>query len=48
VGDFISSVAVGALWSAFGAQVAFSYSLVLFLAGAALVWRMARQSKTAT
>ncbi len=41
VGDFISSVAVGALWSAFGARVAFGYSLVLFLAGAALVWRMA-------
>jgi MFS family permease len=40
VGDFISSVAVGALWSAFGVRVAFSYSLVLFLAGAVLVWRI--------
>ena len=48
VGDFISSVAVGALWSAFGARVAFGYSLVLFLAGAALVARLARgQRKTA-
>jgi MFS family permease len=40
VGDFISSVAVGALWSAFGVRVAFGYSLVLFLAGALLVWRI--------
>ena len=41
VGDFISSVAVGALWSAFGVRVAFGYSLALFLAAALLVWRMA-------
>ena len=40
VGDFISSVTVGALWSAFGVRVAFGYSLVLFLAGACLVWRI--------
>ncbi len=40
VGDFISSVAVGALWSAFGVRVAFGYSLVLFLAGAVLVGRI--------
>ena len=42
VGDFISSVAVGALWSAFGPRVAFGYSLVLFVAGSLLVWRMVR------
>ncbi len=42
VGDFISSVAVGALWSAFGVRVAFAYSLVLFAAGAVLVARLVR------
>jgi len=40
VGDFISSIVVGALWSAFGVSVAFGYSLVLFLAGALLVARL--------
>jgi len=39
VGDFLSSFVVGALWTAFGAPVAFAYSTVLFTAGAALVWR---------
>jgi MFS family permease len=38
-GDFLSSIVVGALWTAFGAPVAFAYSTVLFLAGAVLVWR---------
>jgi len=33
---------VGALWSAFGARVGFGYSLVLFTAGALLVWRLGR------
>ena len=37
VGDFLSSVVVGALWSAFGVPVAFGYSLILFVAGALLV-----------
>ena len=36
-GDFLSSVIVGALWSAMGTTVAFSYSAVLFVAGAVLV-----------
>jgi MFS family permease len=40
VGDFVSSLAVGALWSAWGIPVAFAYSAVLFAAGAALVWRL--------
>ena len=40
VGDFLSSVVVGLLWTAFGPQVAFDYSAVLFVAGAALVWRV--------
>ncbi|HUR47441.1 MAG TPA: hypothetical protein VMZ27_16275, partial [Candidatus Saccharimonadales bacterium] len=39
-GDFLSSVVVGALWSAFGASVAFGYSALLFLAGAFLVVRL--------
>ncbi|WP_342750626.1 MFS transporter [Termitidicoccus mucosus] len=39
VGDFLSSVIVGALWSAFGISVAFSYSAVLFATGAFLVLR---------
>lgn len=37
VGDFLSSVVVGTLWSAFGFPVAFAYSLILFVAGALLV-----------
>lgn len=36
-GDFVSSLAVGLLWNAFGTRVAFGYSAVLFAAGAALV-----------
>jgi MFS family permease len=40
VGDFLSSVIVGALWSAFGTQIAFSYSGVLFFAGAAVIARV--------
>jgi MFS family permease len=39
IGDFLSSIIVGALWSAFGTAVAFSYSAVLFTTGALLVWR---------
>lgn len=40
VGDFLSSVIVGALWTAFGTSVAFGYSAVLFVAGALLVLRL--------
>lgn len=39
VGDFVSSMIVGALWSAFGPGVAFGFSAVLFTAGAILVLR---------
>lgn len=39
VGDSLSSLLVGALWTAFGTSVAFSYSAVLFAAGALLVLR---------
>jgi len=40
IGDFISSIAVGVLWSAFGTEVAFGYSAVLFFAGALVVSRV--------
>lgn len=39
-GDFLSSVVVGALWTAVGVQTAFGYCLALFLVGAVLVWRV--------
>ncbi len=39
VGDFLSSIVVGALWTAFGTTAAFSYSAVLFTLGALLVLR---------
>jgi MFS family permease len=39
VGDFVSSVLVGWLWTRFGTAVAFSYCVVLFVAGALLVLR---------
>jgi MFS family permease len=42
IGDFISSVAVGALWSAFNVQAAFGASAALFFAGAILVLRLRR------
>jgi hypothetical protein len=41
LGDFLSSIVVGALWSAFGTTVAFGYSLLLFIAGAGLALRIA-------
>ena len=39
-GDFLSSLLVGALWSAFGAGIAFTVAAVLFLLGAVLVLRL--------
>jgi MFS family permease len=39
VGDFLSSVIVGALWSAFGVGMAFGFSAILFAAGAILILR---------
>jgi MFS-type transporter involved in bile tolerance (Atg22 family) len=41
-GDFLSSLIVGALWSAAGTSVAFGYSAVLFLAGGALLLRVVK------
>jgi MFS family permease len=40
VGDFLSSVIVGALWTSAGTTAAFGYSAVLFTAGALLVLRV--------
>jgi dipeptide/tripeptide permease len=34
IGDFLSSIIVGALWTAAGTSVAFGYSAVLFSLGA--------------
>ncbi|MFL6584515.1 MAG: MFS transporter [Chthoniobacterales bacterium] len=47
IGDFVSSIVVGVLWSAFGTGIAFSYSAVLFFAGACLVARIRVQPPTA-
>jgi MFS family permease len=40
LGDFLSSIAVGALWSAFNVQTAFATSAILFLIGAILIARL--------
>ena len=40
VGDFLSSVIVGALWTAVGTTAAFGYSAVLFTVGALLILRI--------
>lgn len=40
MGDLVSSLVVGGLWTAFGTSVAFGYSAVLFAAGALLVLRV--------
>lgn len=37
IGDFLSSIIVGALWSSVGTTAAFGYSAVLFVAGTILV-----------
>jgi MFS family permease len=39
IGDFLSSVIVGALWTVLGTSIAFGYSVVLFSLGALLVLR---------
>jgi len=40
VGDFVSSLLVGSLWSAFNVQTAFAASAILFFAGAFLILRL--------
>ena len=44
VGDFLSSLLVGFLWSAYSVQAAFATSAVLFFLGAALVLRLRANS----
>lgn len=46
VGDFLSSVIVGALWTAFGTSVAFGYSAFLFIAGSLLLLRTRTEFST--
>ena len=46
-GDFLSSIIVGVMWTAFGMRAAFGYSLVLFVTGALMVVN-ARTEKGAT
>jgi MFS family permease len=41
IGDFASSIIVGLLWTSFGTSIAFTYSAVLFAAGAITVLRLA-------
>src|SRR5208282_5822096 len=43
VGDFLSSLLVGSLWSALSVQAAFAASTVLFFTGAVLIVRLPRQ-----
>jgi MFS family permease len=40
VGDFVSSLLVGSLWSVFNVQTAFAASTILFFAGAILILRL--------
>ena len=40
VGDFLSSIIVGLLWSAFGSTLAFGYSALMFILGTMLVVRI--------
>jgi dipeptide/tripeptide permease len=40
VGDLISSLVVGLLWTRFGTSVAFGYSAVLFVCGSVMVLRL--------
>jgi len=42
VGDFVSSLLVGFLWSAFSVQAAFAASAMLFFAGALLILKLRR------
>lgn len=47
IGDFVSSIAVGALWTAFGTAVAFGYSAALFVLAGAVIWFSARRARPA-
>jgi MFS family permease len=45
IGDFVSSLVVGLLWTALGTSVAFGYSAVLFIVSSGLVWYSIRPTK---
>lgn len=45
VGNFLSSVVVGVLWSALGTSAAFGYSAILFGAGAWLVLQISEKGQ---
>ena len=48
IGDFLSSIVVGALWSAYGTRVAFGYSGLMFFSGALLAAQLQKsQSRKA-
>lgn len=40
IGDFLSSIVVGALWTVYGTRAAFGYSALLFFAGAVVATRL--------
>jgi MFS family permease len=40
VGDFVSSIILGLLWTSFGTSAAFGYSAILFIGGSLLVLRV--------
>ena len=46
IGDFLSSIVVGALWSAFGTRAAFGFSGLLFFSGALLAARLQKLDRT--
>ncbi|MCL4507688.1 MAG: hypothetical protein M1434_08030 [Chloroflexi bacterium] len=45
IGDFVSSLVVGALWTVFSLAVAFAYSMVLTAAGAIVISAALRTRK---
>jgi len=45
LGDFLSSIIVGLLWTAFNPAVGFAYATVLFLAGAVVIYRAREPSR---
>ena len=40
LGDFLSSIVVGALWTAINPMAGFAYATVLFILGAVAIWRV--------
>lgn len=40
IGDFLSSIIVGFIWSVAGVKIAFAYSALLFIAGAAVIFSL--------